>query len=82
MSSALHFIFQVDLLGIFVTTSLWCIQVKFELINMGRAPFGSLYAIFSTLAGTIVLGPGAVLCAVAWWREKQIDAVDNTKKLR
>lgn len=82
LRSSLMFFFQVDFILIFAASLLWCFQVKLELINANRAPFGIVYAALSTLIGSVILGPGAVMSAVIGWREFQIDDVSHNRKTR
>lgn len=78
--SAIFFIFKADFAGIFAPVLLLCYQAKLELINMGRVPFGPVYAFFSTIFGAVVFGPGTAISAIWWWRESQIDAVGDFRK--
>jgi hypothetical protein len=80
--SALFFIFQVDLVAAFASMVLWCLQVRLELINLGRSPYGIAYTLFGTVIESIVLGPGAFISATCWWRETKISAVDRTRKIQ
>lgn len=80
MHEAIHFIFKVDYWIIFAATLLWCVQAEWEVIALRRTSLTAMTAVLSTLAGAVVLGPGAVLSAVWWWRESKIGAVPVAKK--
>lgn len=79
-TTALHFIFQVDFLGIAATTTVACFQVMLELMALGQADFGPVTAVISIMVHTILLGPGATLGAVWWWREHCLASRDSSKK--
>ncbi|ETN46470.1 uncharacterized protein HMPREF1541_00655 [Cyphellophora europaea CBS 101466] len=80
MAEGLHFTFIVDYWIIFISTMIWCLQAQLEITALGRTNLRAFQTVVYIVIGSIVLGPGAVLSAVWWWRESRIDPVPDPKK--
>ena len=69
LTEALHFIFQIDWWIIFGASMVWCVQAIWDLKSMGKARLGPLKGLVTVMLSAVVLGPGATLSLVWWWRE-------------
>jgi hypothetical protein len=78
--NAMNFIFQVDFWIIFLATMVWCFQAVWDIKRLGFMNVGLLKAAVSIGLGAVVVGPGAVLSAVWWWREEKIRVDDKKEK--
>ena len=58
----------------------WCVQAIWDLSLMGKTSWGVLEGSLAVALGSVVLGPGAVLSLVWWWKEGKIVGVDEKKK--
>ena len=74
---AVHFIFQIDYLLIFIATSIWCIQTILALqTRLGR---NATVLILAVLLGVPTIGPAATLSGVWYWREKKLARLEAGK---
>lgn len=76
---ALHWVFQWDLYGIFGSSLLWCLLEIYDLRRLLGADevVGLLSALVFVVLGTGVLGPGAVVAAVLYWREEKLALLET-----
>lgn len=77
LTEALHFIFQIDWWVIFGATMIWCVQTIWDLNSMGKTSGGVLEGFVALSLSVVVLGPGATLSAVWWWREWKLVGVQR-----
>ena len=68
-SKGLAFIFQIDFWIIFGASLLWAWQAVFDLRLIGVTNASPLQAAILILITSVVLGPGAAICGVWYWRE-------------
>ncbi len=71
LTEALHFILQIDWWVIFGASMIWCVQAMWDLNSMGKTSLRPLDGLVAVVLGAIVLGPGATLSLVWWWREER-----------
>jgi hypothetical protein len=77
---AVHFIFQIDYLIIFISTTVWCLQVSSEAQGTGNRSGGVMGRVLKLIAGVAAIGPAATLSAVWHMRENRLVKQDLAKK--
>jgi hypothetical protein len=68
LTPILQFVFQIDWWVIFVAGMVWCVQVVYDMYLLGEEV--NLWGgVVNLILGCVVVGPGAVMGVVWWWRE-------------
>ncbi|KAJ4248457.1 hypothetical protein NW762_012794 [Fusarium torreyae] len=70
LASAFHNIFLVDFWGFLLASYVWCVSAVWDLSRVGRATVGITDAACILLAAHLLLGPGAAMAVVWYWREE------------
>lgn len=68
----LYYIFQMDYFNIFAAALVAALVVMLDLRQLGRSQVNPLMAGISLILGTVLVGPGATMAAVWWWREDKL----------
>jgi hypothetical protein len=82
LAQGLHAIFQADFWIIFAASVAWAYLAVLDLQRVGIAKNTSLVGMaVSMMLGSLVIGPGAVVAAVWWWREgRMAEAEERIEK--
>ncbi|KAK0755678.1 hypothetical protein N5P37_011769 [Trichoderma harzianum] len=72
LGEAVKYMFLIDIWAMDVATYIWTCQAVWDLKRVGRTDANVLKAVALIAAGNVILGPGATLCAVWYWREDQL----------
>ncbi|KAL5332434.1 hypothetical protein BJX70DRAFT_404609 [Aspergillus crustosus] len=75
LGEGVKFMFLIDMWALEVATYIWACQAVWDLKRVGRTDVDVVKAAGGILASTVVLGPGATICAVWWWREGRLAGV-------
>lgn len=83
VSELLYYIFQLDFVFIFAAAILAAYVSIIDLGELGRSDVSSLVAVMSLVLGNVLIGPGATVAAVWWWREDKLrlSTDEKTRKL-
>jgi len=78
----LHYIFQCDEWWSFGPSLLWCWLAVFDVqrLNGSLSVLGMAKAGWRIAAGAVVLGPGATMATVWWWREEMLVRLEGEGK--
>lgn len=76
----IHWIFQCDWWGTFGSSFLWCWLSIFDMYRLeGRSSFVNIVQIFIIIGlSTVVVGPGAMIAGVWYWREAKLVSLERT----
>lgn len=69
---AFHNIFLFDYWGFFAASYVWCVGAVWDLNRVGRTSVNTVNSALIIAAANLVLGPGAAVCAVWYWREERM----------
>ncbi|KFY88226.1 hypothetical protein V500_06467 [Pseudogymnoascus sp. VKM F-4518 (FW-2643)] len=72
LGEGVKFMFLVDVWALEVATYVWSCQAVWDLKRVGRSNADIPKAAVLIAISTVVLGPGATLCAVWYWRETRL----------
>ena len=75
----LHYIFQWDFWGIFLSSLIWCWMSVLDIQRiMGCQSFlAGLKSFVIMSLGSVLIGPGAVMAIVWWWREAKLEEIEQ-----
>jgi hypothetical protein len=68
LTPILQFVFQIDWWIIFTAGMVWCVQVMYDMYILGEQA-NLVGTVVNLILGVVVVGPGAVMGVVWWWRE-------------
>jgi hypothetical protein len=72
LGEGVKFMFLIDVWALEVATYVWSCQAVWDLKRVGRSDADIPKTAALIAVSTVVLGPGATLCAVWHWRETQL----------
>ncbi|OBT77601.1 hypothetical protein VF21_04577 [Pseudogymnoascus sp. 05NY08] len=72
LGEGVKLMFLVDVWALEVATYVWSCQALWDLKRVGRSNADIPKAVVLIAVSTVVLGPGATLCAVWYWRETRL----------
>lgn len=78
--NAMLYIFQVDFAIIFAVALLTAWVVVADLRSLQRSNLTSMATAISLILHTVLIGPGATLAALWWWRENQLRSDERNGK--
>jgi len=70
--TGLHYLFQWDAIGIFGACWTWSCVKAWDILRVTRPRTSVVPTVALITLGNIILGPGAALMAVWWWRENKL----------
>ncbi|KFY40946.1 hypothetical protein V495_05159 [Pseudogymnoascus sp. VKM F-4514 (FW-929)] len=72
LGEGVKFMFLIDVWALEIATYVWSCQAVWDLKRVGRSNANILKAAALIAVSTVILGPGATLCAVWYWRETRL----------
>ncbi|KAK4891341.1 hypothetical protein LTR27_009995 [Elasticomyces elasticus] len=72
LGEGVKFMFLIDVWALELATYIWSCQAVWDLKRVGRANAHIPKAMALIAAGTAILGPGAAVCTVWYWRETRL----------
>lgn len=72
LGEGVKFMFLIDVWALEVATYIWSCQAVWDLKRVGRTDTDIPKAAALIAVGTVVIGPGATICAVWYWREVRL----------
>ncbi|KAK3652918.1 hypothetical protein LTR56_004866 [Elasticomyces elasticus] len=72
LGEGVKFMFLIDLWALELATYIWSCQAVWDLKRVARTDAGIPRAMALIAVGTVILGPGAAICAVWYWRETRL----------
>ncbi|KAL5350738.1 hypothetical protein ACLOAV_004307 [Pseudogymnoascus australis] len=72
LGEGVKFMFLIDVWALEVATYVWSCQALWDLKRVGRSRANIPKAAALIAVSTVILGPGATLCAVWYWRETKL----------
>ncbi|KAK5674431.1 hypothetical protein LTS10_012819 [Elasticomyces elasticus] len=72
LGEGVKFMFLIDLWALELATYIWSCQAVWDLERVARTDADIPKAMAVIAVGTVVLGPGAAVCAVWYWRETRL----------
>ncbi|KAM0187494.1 hypothetical protein ACHAPI_011129 [Fusarium lateritium] len=67
-----HNVFLFDFWGFFAASYVWCVSAVWDLKRVGRTSANPGHSALVIAAANLLLGPGAAMCAVWYWRENRM----------
>ncbi|KFY43105.1 hypothetical protein V494_02099 [Pseudogymnoascus sp. VKM F-4513 (FW-928)] len=72
LGEGVKFMFLIDVWALEIATYVWSCQAVWDLKRVGRSNADIPKAATLIAVSTVILGPGATLCAVWYWRETRL----------
>ncbi|KAK4956217.1 hypothetical protein LTR10_005738 [Elasticomyces elasticus] len=72
LGEGVKFMFLIDVWALELATYIWSCQAVWDLKRVARTDADIPKAMALIAAGTVILGPGAAICAVWYWRETRL----------